>query len=304
MDYAIARDNVLAVFGLNNGVGSVPNLMASGFNGISVGLSNGNASYGTTQLTGQTIYGQARRKPEIVAPASTTSWATAIVSSAGTMLVDAGTRSGNANSIRSEVLKATLMAGATKDEFADWSHTATDPLDDKYGAGELNVANSYHIQAAGEQNGQTVPASDVSATGWDLGAVASSSLFYFFDLTKEGSFSAVLTWNIEVVPNGSWSSLDLHLENLDLKLYGATAFTVGDLVAESVSTIGNVELLWLAGLNPGRYGLEVSSAGLQSTDYGLAWVSSPVPEPNVAVLVLGGAVLLCFCRFRWVSLTK
>ena len=59
------------------------------------------------------------------------------------------------------------MAGATKQEFANWTdpatteptpnpwnRTPTQPLDDMFGAGELNVYNSYLIQLGGQHAGQ------------------------------------------------------------------------------------------------------------------------------------------------------
>ena len=70
---------------------------------------------------------------------------------------------------RSEVIKAMLMAGATKGEFANWidpttglvnpwNRTQTRPLDDVFGAGELNVYNSYLIGIGGKQSASAEPA--------------------------------------------------------------------------------------------------------------------------------------------------
>ena len=305
MDYAINRDGIIAVFGLNNGVGSVPNLMGSGFNGITVGRTDGLHSYGTTSASLASTYANSRRKPDLVAPASASSWATPIVSSASVLLLETANGMAGTDDSRPEVVKSILMAGATKAEFVDWSNSSTQPLDDKYGAGELNIRNSYQIMTAGQQNGSLTPASTVSSTGWDWGSAAhDTSMLYFFDLSASSSLSAVLTWNIQVVPNGDWSSLSLSLESLYLRLYQATAFTLGALVAESVSNLDNVQLIWAESLASGRYALQVSNVGTTGTaDYAVAWQSSslaPVPEPATfwILLAFGGAALLFRFRIR------
>jgi hypothetical protein len=76
--------------------------------------------------------------------------------------------------------------------------------------------------------------------------------------------------------------------NLDLTLYNATTgFVVGSVLASSVSTVDNVELIYFTGLAPGQYALGVSSDTI-GTDYGLAWVAT-VPEPgSTSLLALGG----------------
>ena len=81
-DFAIQRDDFLAVAGVNNGSSSaVPALLANAYNAISVGLTDGNHSTGAT-----TADGAGRGKPEIVAPSFATSFSTPLVSSAGAML--------------------------------------------------------------------------------------------------------------------------------------------------------------------------------------------------------------------------
>lgn len=295
MDYSIARDDFVAVFGLNNGSGTtLPNLLGQGYNGITVGLSSGNHSRGTT-----TIDGSGRTKPDIVVPTNATSWATATVSSAsGIILEVARTTSGLGNAQTSEMVKSVLLAGATKNEnefLSSWSHTSTQPLDAVYGAGELNIENSYAILVAGEFNAST----SVSAnkTGWDFGTSSSSvTQYYFFDLVTDpsgSSFTAVLSWNANVTatdttpgPGVSYTFSTI-VPNLDLRLYSATGFTIGSLLESSVSTIDNVELVYRTGITSGRYALAVSSA-TTGTEYGLSWITV-VPEPStIGLLLLGG----------------
>lgn len=143
-DFAIRRDGFLAVTGVNNGISPVPSLMASAFNNLSAGLSSGGHSTGGVASH---LDGPGRQKPEIVVPLDLTSFGTGLVSSAGALLRQTANSQG-ANARRPETLKAILLAGATKEEFPGWSHTAVLPLDPVFGAGELNVRNSWQIQPA------------------------------------------------------------------------------------------------------------------------------------------------------------
>ncbi|MGL6097598.1 MAG: hypothetical protein ACRC7O_17590, partial [Fimbriiglobus sp.] len=74
MDFAAVRDGTIFVNAVNNGSGTtVPPLPASGYNGISVGLSNGLSSLGPT-----TVETAGRSKPDIVVPLTFTSNATPV----------------------------------------------------------------------------------------------------------------------------------------------------------------------------------------------------------------------------------
>ncbi|MGB8168094.1 MAG: hypothetical protein WCF18_11425 [Chthoniobacteraceae bacterium] len=280
-DFAIQRDNFLAVSGLNNGSGNtVPALMASSYNGLVVGLTSGDHSSGQTAADGS-----GRIKPDIVCqpPENLTSFATPVIAAAGALLVQKAMSATALNSAaNSEALKALLMAGATKSQIPSWNRPAnsTQPMDLHYGAGQLNVFNSYHILVAGRQAASnSVP---VKARGWDFTDVASTTTrAYFFDIaagdTSPG-FSAVLTWNraiADTVSGPLWGSPSSTLRNLFLKLYAASGFTRGTLIDSSVSTIDNVQLLYQPNLPPGRYALEVSSTSTAATEYGLAWYSLP-----------------------------
>jgi hypothetical protein len=192
------------------------------------------------------------------------------------------------------------MAGATKAEFASavggpWTHSQTQPLDVRFGAGQLNINNSYTILTAGRQ--QANPAATVAATGWDLNSVSSSgttSRDYFFDIPTEGagkSLSVVLAWNRVV----SDSLVAAPLTNLDLKLYNASGFALGSAVDQSISTVDNVEHVWLPnGLSTGRYAFHVEVTGPGDAVYALAWQTqfTPVPEPGAVFLVTATGLAL------------
>ena len=265
-DFAIQRDDYLAAVGLNNGSGSVvPALLANACNAISVGLTNGGHSTGAS-----TVDGSGRVKPEIVAPQTATSFSTPLVSSAAAML----RQSAPAAAQHSITLKALLLAGATKDPFANWNRTNARPLDAHFGAGQLNILHSYRILAASQQ-----PASgsvSVGRRGWDFNTTNGTGRLYFFDVPvgeNAARFAAVVTWNRIVTDNiagAGWGNLSTSLADLSLRIYQASSFTKGVLVDESTSAVDNVEHLFKSTLAPGRYVLEVT-ATQTGTTYGIAW---------------------------------
>ncbi len=162
-DRAIAENGFLLVAGLNNGSNtSVPDGMATTFNALSVGRSTGGHSRNGTD---HAEYVSGRVKPELVCPQNFTSYSTgAVAGVAATLCQVANDNSALSNAYdHSEVMKAILMAGAEKTKFDSWDRTETRPLDEVFGAGEVNILNSYRILAGGEQT----PGS-VAHTGWDF----------------------------------------------------------------------------------------------------------------------------------------
>ena len=190
LDYTIARDNFSSVVALGNG-GALPQIYGQSYNSIVVGLSNGGHSQGATDVG---IAG--RVKPDIVSPQGTTSEATPLVSSTAAMLHQAASDFGSPNARNSEAMKAIIMAGATKDSIPTWSNTTTRPLDSVYGAGQLNVYNSYRILEAGETNGViSVPITSTAVQsglqGWDFGTsiTPGSPLYWNFNVVEGSSIS-------------------------------------------------------------------------------------------------------------------
>ncbi len=293
-DYLIETGEMTAVVGVNNANdlahATHPHLLVHSYNGISVGRSDGYHSRGATA-----IYGSGRLKPDIVAPREalvSTSRATATVSSAAAMLhqVVAGT-----DAAKSETMKALLLAGATKQEFAGfidtmpltnggplrnvlnpWDRTPTRPLDDLFGAGELNVYNSYLIQLGGQHAGsQAPPTTTAGSYGWDYqdhkGDTAVGDVSYNFAIPSGSTaqeLSIILAWNVKIddlLPAAGQFDPVESLQNLDLRLYDSN----DNLVDESISTVDNVEHIYQTNLGPGTYTLKVSGAA--DWDFGLAW---------------------------------
>ena len=280
LDFAIERDNITAVVGVHNVVSPLPNLLSHSYNSIAVGRSSGQHSTGYTRFD---RYGIGRSKPDIVAPQPSTSAATSSVSSVATFLHSAETVLGT-DAVNSETMKAILLAGARKDTLGSWSQIDSEgewhPLDDTFGAGEVNIYNSFAIVEAGQNSGTLGTPTTVSAHGWDYQTVqpgAGNEILYDFVVPTgmtATELSIVATWNAEI--NAPFQTGDPVLADLDLELVDALGTTVdtdlGDSHVDglSASEVDNVEHIYLTDLSPGTYTLKVSSDSL-STDYGLAW---------------------------------
>lgn len=294
LDYSIDRDEFTAIVGMPNSGDGVQPLLGHGFNSIAVGLTNGTHVTGPTSPGG---YGPGRVKPDLVAPGTTTSpgttytsWATGQTASAAALLHEVG--SGDA--VKSETLKAILMTGATKDDVNGvWSHTATEPLDATFGAGELDIQNSYWVLAAGEQEGTNGagPASPVGDYGWDYEATFNAALPRYYNLDipigmTASELSVSLNWNADVDTSTFSGQGDptFTFANMDLRIYDSSSTFKGMLVDESVSTDHNLEHLYLTNLAAGTYTLEVTSD--TNRDFGLAWRMTTVPEPTASLLLI------------------
>ncbi|MEQ8209105.1 MAG: hypothetical protein RH917_04670 [Lacipirellulaceae bacterium] len=318
-DRDINDDDYTAVVGLNNGSSQgIPWLVAHSYNAIAVGRSDGNHSTGLTidTMTSASNYGPGRSKPDLVADATTSSRATATVSSAAAVL--RGLLEGT-DGDRSEPIKAILMAGATKDSTRftfNWSrdvdtpsNTYTTSLDDTYGAGELNIFNSYKIQLGGQFDGGTDLPSAVNAGahGWDYGNVGiGEDRFYTFTVAEgitAQELSIILTWNTPGGNNGSFPGDAPPLANLDLELLDSSGEVVLDhlgVFGVSASTVENVEHLYLQDLAAGDYTLRIAGDASSATDYGLAWRTETLADMVNADFdddgFVDGADLLIFQR--------
>ena len=142
-DFIIDRDNTVMTVGVNNGsTKKTPHLLAHSYNAIAVGRLSGDHSRGAT-----TFYGVGRYKPDIVAGDSATSFTAPRVAGAAAILKQAAA---GTNGTHAVAIRSLLFAGATKDEFSDWTRASSQPIDEVFGFGELNIYNSYHILEAGE----------------------------------------------------------------------------------------------------------------------------------------------------------
>ena len=285
LDYAINRDGFVCVVGSDNNASTIlPQFLCQSYNTISVGRDDGGHSAGFTTLDFTNVNDPGRIKPDIVAPSAApeyaTSWTTPMVSSAAGLLYAklAAAPYSLTGADKPRVIKALLLATATK--IPAWANTSSRPLDLRYGAGILNLNHAYHALRAGRATASNTTLRN--PRGWAAESVnGTSTKTYFFTLAPGAPstpFSAALTWH-RIVTDGmggpSWGNPTSTLANLNLRLYHANGFTLGSLVAESLSAVDNVELVYQSALPPGTYAMVVQNASAISTDYALAWHSLP-----------------------------
>jgi hypothetical protein len=268
---------------------------ATAYNVIGVGC----YGIGATSSSGPTT-DKARSKPDLVAPSQETSFSTPYVSGAVAVLLqaanrgDGGTNSSSAGDVRT--IKALLLNGAIKPY--GWSHATTAPLDTLYGAGLLNIYYSYSQLAAGQR---TFSASDSSSTpensspmaarqGWDFQHITSNPVsptvnHYCFDVSGVSGFTltASLVWERAVGASG--------VNQLTLALYD---FDTGALVAQSVSTVDNVQHLYVPLLYAAKYDLQVTRAATLSPadDYALAFQFFPISPPPLSIAAVANNVTI------------
>jgi hypothetical protein len=316
IDWVINRDEFIQAVGIRNKPSPNSPMLSGAFNVIAVGKSDGNNGRGSILLN--RTYTAGRPRPHIVTPNGTSSGSTPIVASAIALLVETGHNNPDLsadpntrftithnnkkvyNAERSEVIKAALMAGADrstnnttklKDDKpndvvnyrTDNSHRSDNGLDTRYGAGQLNIYNSYKIISAGEQNReQDNPQSKgmISNRGFDYQpafgkAVDSTTSTYHFKTDNVVSqLTAALVWNIKV-DKGTVIAFPgkATVYNLDLALY-KTVDRKNILVMQSASIRDNTENLYVR-LEPNSdYIIEVSAHNEEQVfewDYAIAW---------------------------------
>jgi len=307
-DWVVATDEYIQCVGIKNSASANQALLSGAYNVIAVGKSDGVNGIGTTQLDSDYVSG--RTRPELVAPKSSSSGATPVVASSATLLMEFGhintglstdpvevstsNRNGDTiyNAERSEVIKAVLMAGADRatantsaaditDYRVDPANQTSNGLDSRFGAGQVNVYNSFQILQAGEQNSdEDIGAGNIDTNGFDYdpsfggsGGSNTTASYYFSTGINPMVMSTTLAWNINIDGGaGPDFSGNAALYDLDLNLYDVSGGTV--LLESSLSAIDNTETIW-ATLPAGRdYLLQVvpkSGQGTFDWDYALAW---------------------------------
>ena len=307
LDWVIDVDEFIQVVA-TGGTGSA--LLGSGFNVIAAGRTDGAQATGSAAL--DAVYTTGRSRPEIVAPMTSLSSATPAVASAAALLVAAGAdpslstdpleiyttnRKGERiyNGQRAEVVKAALMAGADRftrnlsttaniidyrNDSANWNSNGTDR---RFGAGQVNIDNSYWILTAGEQNSAEdllYAGGQIGFEGFDydpsFGGLSGSNRtasYYFTTDAGHRLLSAALVWHLRV-DGGTPYAFDgtATFYDLDLRLFDMTAG--GTETAASASALDNTENLFVS-LQPNRlYMLQVAVGNGQPDfdwDYALAW---------------------------------
>jgi hypothetical protein len=255
--------NVLFINGIGNG--GTTYSPATAYNGIGV------AAYGGSSSIGPTV-DNARSKPDITAPSGVTSFSTPQVAGAAALLLQAALRGdgGDTNAADMRIVKGLLLNGAVKP--VDWAAPTNQPLDTRYGAGILNVFNSWNQLLGGRtfpQETTAVPTGDphppgqsaaslTNRIGWTFSSITNTSAqdtiqHHYVDLSPgPNSYGATITlvWNIQ--------SGRTALNDLDLYLVDRGS---GVILGQSITFVNNVEHLHLTTVPPGRYDLQVLKNG-------------------------------------------
>ncbi|MEZ5386204.1 MAG: hypothetical protein R3F13_11880 [Prosthecobacter sp.] len=287
-DYMIERDGCSAAVPLGNGPAAMQAFMGNSYHAISAGLLSGSHSLGGTNVDGS-----GRMKPDLVVNEGQTSYASPVIAGCvAALLESAGTA--NASARKPQVIKALLLAGASKRNLPQWQRDSdAQPYDDVFGAGEVNLRNAYYIQQGGQQTYST--SVERSRRGWDYATTTTSATGrrYFFSVPAgqyARTFSAALIWHRSLVRiAGSYTS---SLANLNLRLYATDNFAVvGGAIGSSISAVDNVEHLHFYNLPPGQYAIEVT-AGTLNQPYALAWDATLSAGPQLASHVSEGQLWL------------
>jgi hypothetical protein len=301
-------------------------LLGSAFNAIAIGRAVGESGAGSVAV--DSIYTAGRTCPQLIAPRKNPSSASPVVASGAAILIDLGhsnpglstdpvfkktiNRNGDAiyNAERSEVIKAALMAGADRithnssiidgsiPNITDYRNKPEDRtangLDRRYGAGQFNIYNSYHILAGGEQNSkEDAPKSAgiIDSYGFDydpyFGGIDGSNSIgsYYFSVAEDfQNLRASLVWNIKI-KGGTGSTFDGEaiLYNLDLFLYDVNEPNDPHLVARSTSSAENTENLWVQLPKQGNYMIQIKSGVGQTDflwDYAISWRIAKPTDKN------------------------
>ncbi|HEY3762395.1 MAG TPA: S8 family serine peptidase [Verrucomicrobiae bacterium] len=263
------------------------------YNGIGVGAIDGGTSIGPTLDNG-------RCKPDIVAYGGSTSYSSPQISGSAAILIqaalrgDGGSNTNDAADIRT--VKAILLNGAVKP--SNWTNSTSSPLDARYGAGILNLFNSYQQFIGGEHGysvsnsvsqGSAHPPTTVTGTvpaltGWNFHSISSSQFVpifssaedgvehYFFNITNNAgiNLTATLVWERQ--------QNQTNINHLALFLYNCAN---SNLITCCTSAVDNVQHIFVSGLPAGTYDLQVWKAGgsyvSASESYALAWTFSAIP---------------------------
>jgi len=316
LDWVIDTDEFVQCVGTNNVVGLNSKLLSAAYNVIAVGKTNGLHTTGSAQIDSTYVAG--RTRTEIVAPLNSTSAATPVVAATAALLIELGhsntalsdsyTTNRNGDIIydaeRSETIKAALLAGAdrtthnttTSANITDYrlapANQSGNGLDTRFGAGQVNVYNSYHIIAAGEQNSQqddTAAIGNIAAHGFDydaeFGGARSSNAtasYYFSTGVNPQAIMASLAWNIDIAGGATFFDGSAQFYDLDLALYDVTSGQT--LLVSSTSINDNSENVWASLPAYRNYLLQVTAKAGQGSfvwDYALAWRIEPDRDQDI-----------------------
>ncbi|MCW8831249.1 MAG: hypothetical protein OQK32_06995 [Gammaproteobacteria bacterium] len=314
IDFLAEVDDYIQVVGVGTNTITSP-VPSNSFNAIVSGISAGTGVTGTAATDATYVSGRA--KPDLVEPESSGSASAARTSSAAVLLMDyahenpslshgsTNNRNGDTiyNAEMSETIKALLMAGADREtagntnavditDYRSLGNQTSNGLDTRFGAGQVNLYNSYHLLAAGEQDSVEDGGVAFTHVGFDydssFGGLNSSNTTATYSFTTSAisgqKLKAALVWNLDVLTTATDNFYDLDLQLIDVTGGGTE-------VVISNSNIDNTENLWVDLLSDRNYQLKVIKGAGQADfdwDYALAW---QLVVPGVTVVETGGSTV-------------
>ena len=307
VDWQIDHHDTIMCAGVNNGTETpVPYLLATSYNAIAVGTNHAKRPHAPNPRDPANVGGSSggytrievrgRCKPDIIGPRKLTSFTTPAVAACAARLLQAADEMTDCAHLagKAEVIKAVLLAGATKPN--NWQPEPGKPLDEHLGAGVVNFNNSLIILQAGpppeaDETDQTDSTIHLpNRVGWDFRTIEpDGEQVYTFGLQSPmDEASIILTWHRRITGTkindkghagetsgggGIWFGLP-KLADLDLRLIHTDEAGQQHEIATSTSKRDNVEHIYLKHLQPGRYHLHVSRPEHihdEPWDYALAW---------------------------------
>lgn len=281
LDWLVDQDDYVQVVGVTNGTQV---LLGHAYNVI--GVSNTSGPIGVLTSAVDAFYVAGRPLPQLVAPSGSVSEAVPLVTATVALLRD----SAPASPLPPALAKALLMAGADRRtrnsstvNLASYTVDTLNGLDRRYGAGQLNVRNSYLLYAAprsssDEEGGTSDRGYAGHAYDAAFGGADGSNAIATYPLgtaTTSGTLAATLAWHADLVDPAGTFAPSRSLRNLNLELLdtsGANAV----LVARSASSVDNSENVWTSLTRGRHYSLRVTRTGTAtSRPYALAWRLEP-----------------------------
>lgn len=216
-----------------------------------------------------------------------TSLSTPFVTGAVAQMLDYGKR--NQLTTDHRLIKAVIMNSGTKTLDADgspWTNTVTQPLDNQQGTGVLNLPRIHEMYSSGQQQ-----PGEIAPVGYDFGEIlgtvdsgGGTATYDLGNLVVTGDIDVTLTWDRHTFwndanTNGRIDAADNFYvdpndaqDNLDLVLLRDS-----QPIAQSRSSVDNVEHLHVTDLQPGDYQLQVVRRNVPNSGsgetYALAWHS-------------------------------
>lgn len=185
-------------------------------------------------------------------------------------------RKNTPSSLRTETIRAVLLAGAIKPR--NWKQAEGKPLDEYFGAGAVRFDTSQALFAEGNQE-----PGRVGKQGWSFQTIGRKETveYEFYVGRNDGPKSIILCWNRRIdgravvdlrTNRRGWLDLP-RLADFDMELLSVTVDGTETSIAKSGSNVDNVEHLYLRNLSRGRHILRITRKDKidEPWDVALAW---------------------------------